>query len=83
MEKYFDADYEPASPSTHDLVNKLSIILGHCDLLRDQLKAGSPSANRVCAIQEVVRGMAMELNEYQCQLAEWTRSAGVQKQRVT
>ena len=35
----------------HDLVNQLAVIVGHCDLLSDDLKQGSQSAKRVVAIQ--------------------------------
>jgi hypothetical protein len=30
----------------HDLVNKLAVIVGHCDLVRDHLKEGSQHAKR-------------------------------------
>jgi hypothetical protein len=63
----------------HDLVNQLAVIVGHCGLLSDDLKKGSQSAKRVVAIQEIGREMAKELNEYQCQLSESARSAGMQK----
>jgi hypothetical protein len=79
MEKSFEASNEFVQPVTRDLANKLAVIVGHCDLLREHLKAGSRSAKRVDAIQEIARGMAKELNEYQCRLAEWSRSAGIQK----
>jgi hypothetical protein len=35
------------------LVNQLAVIVGHCDLLGDDLKKGSQSATRVVAIQEI------------------------------
>jgi hypothetical protein len=54
----------------HDLVNQLAVIVGHCDLLRDDLTQGSQSAKRVVAIQEIGRGMAQELNEYQIRTVE-------------
>jgi hypothetical protein len=57
-------------PMVRDLVNKLAVISGHCDLLRHRLKAGSECAKRARAIQEIARGMAEGLNEYQCQLTE-------------
>ena len=79
MGNSFDEVYRPTSPATHDLVNKLAVIVGHCDLLSEHLKAGSPSAKRVGSIQEIARGMAKELNEYQCQLAECARNAEVKK----
>jgi|ERR1700691_5321299 len=82
MEKSFAVGYRLTSPLTHDLVNKLAVIVGHCDLLGEHLKAGSPSAKRVDSIQEIARGMAKELNEYQCQLAECARSAEMKKRGV-
>jgi len=82
MGKSFDVGYQLTSPLTHDLVNKLAVIVGHCDLLSEHLKAGSPSAKRVGSIQEIARGMAQELNQYQCQLAECARSAEVKKRGV-
>jgi ATP/maltotriose-dependent transcriptional regulator MalT len=75
MKNSFDVGYRPTSPLTHDLVNKLAVIMGHCDLLAEHLKAGSPCAKRVDSIQEIARGMAKELNEYQCTLAQCARSA--------
>jgi hypothetical protein len=79
MEKSFEAGYELVQPLTRDLVNELAVIVGHCDLLRKHLKVGSRSAKRVDTIQEIAREMARELNDYQCRLAEWMRSTGMQK----
>jgi hypothetical protein len=66
----------------HDLVNQLAVIVGHCDLLSDDLKQGSQSAKRVTAIQEIGRGMAQELNEYQHRLSKSVRRVGMQKRDV-
>jgi hypothetical protein len=66
----------------HDLVNKLAVIVGHCDLLSDNLKQGSKSAKRVIAIQEIGRDMAKELNQYQYGLSKSVRSVGMQKRDV-
>jgi hypothetical protein len=82
MEKSSEVGYELNRPLVHDLVNKLAVIVGHCDLLGEHLKAGSPSAKRVSAIQEIARGMAKELNEHQCRLSECARSAEIEKLRV-
>jgi hypothetical protein len=62
-----------------DLVNHLAVIVGHCDLLSDQLKAESQCARRVSAIQEIAQAMAKELNEYQCRQVESDRSARMRK----
>jgi hypothetical protein len=69
MEKSVDGRLELTLPMLRDLVNKLAVISGHCDLLGDDLKEGSQCAKRVGAIQEIARGMAKGLNEYQCQLS--------------
>jgi hypothetical protein len=82
MEKSSGVGHELTGPLVHDLVNKLAVIVGHCDLMSEHLKAGSPSAKRVGAIQEIARGMAKELNEYQCRLSECARSAETEKRGV-
>jgi hypothetical protein len=62
-----------------DLLNKLAVISGHCDLLRDHLKEGSLCAKRVSALQEIAREMAKELNEYDYQLLESARGARIEE----
>ena len=79
MENSIDVPRDLDLPMVRDLVNKLAVISGHCDLLRDRLKAGSQCAKRVGAIQEIARGMAKGLNEYQGQLSESPPSAGSQE----
>ena len=63
METPVDAIRDSAV-SLHDFVNKLAVIIGHCDLLGDNLKAGSPSTKHVTAIKEIAQGMAAELAGY-------------------
>jgi hypothetical protein len=63
----------------HDLVNKLAVIVGHCDLVSDHLKEGSQCAKRVSAVQDIAREMAKELNEYHGQVLEAARSAGTEE----
>jgi hypothetical protein len=79
MENSIDVPRDLALPTVRDLVNKLAVISGHCDLLRDRLKAGSQCAERVGAIQEIAQGMAQGLNEYQYQLSESAPSAGIEE----
>jgi hypothetical protein len=79
MENSIDVPSEMALPMVRDLVNKLAVISGHCDLLRDRLKAGSQCAERVGAIQEIAQGMAKGLNEYQCQLSGSNPSARIEE----
>jgi hypothetical protein len=66
----------------HDLVNQLAVIVGHCDLVSDDLKQGSQAANRLVAIREIGQRMAQELNEYQYRLSKSVRSVGTQKRDV-
>jgi hypothetical protein len=66
----------------HDLVNKLSVIIGHCDLLRDRLKAGLRCSRRVDVIHTTAQSMANDLNDHQCRVAEAARRARVRKQDV-
>jgi hypothetical protein len=73
---------ELALPTVRDLVNSLAVIVGHCDLLRDQIEAESQSGRRIHAVREIAQGMAKELNDYQCQLLESARRAGRQKRGV-
>jgi len=74
MEKSTKVGHELTRSLVGDLVNKLAVIVGHCDLLSEHLKEGSQSAKNVGAIHEIAQEMAKELIEYQF-LAEWSRSA--------
>jgi hypothetical protein len=82
MENSIEVPHDLALTTVRDLVNKLAVISGHCDLISDRLNAGSQCAKRVGAIQEIARGMAKELNEYQCQLRESARTTQMQKRDV-
>ena len=82
MEKSNEVGHELTPPLVHDLVNKLAVIVGHCELLSDHLKTGSQSAQRVISIQEIAHGMANELNKFQCRRPDWPRSADVKRRGV-
>jgi len=60
----------------HDMVNKLSAILGQCDLLIEVTEAGTEPANRLAVIRDIAESAAKELNEYQRKVATETRKAG-------
>ena len=66
----------------HDLIDQLAVIVGHCDLVSDDLRQGSQAANQVLAIREIGQGMVQELNEYQHRLSKSVRSVGTQKSDV-
>jgi hypothetical protein len=61
-----------------DLVNKLAVISGQCDLLSDHLKEGSQCAKRVIAIRGIAREMAKDLDEYHHKMLE-SRSTRIEE----
>lgn len=63
----------PGCLLAHDLVNKLSVIIGNCELLDKLVEPGSECSRRLGLIRNVAQGMAKELNEHQCKLSEATR----------
>jgi hypothetical protein len=78
MERSIDPRLKLTLSMLRDLVNKLAVISGHCDLLSDHLKDGSQCAQRVSAVQDIAREMAKDLDEYYHQLLE-SRSTGIEE----
>ena len=66
--------YEPACLLAHRLVDKLSIIIGHCDLVSEEVEPGSECAKRLELIHSVAAEMAKELSVHQCRVSEAVRS---------
>jgi hypothetical protein len=76
MEKSTRGCHEPGCLLAHDLVNKLSVIIGNCDLLmseqmQEQVQTGSECAKRLRLIHDAAQGIARELNEHQLQFTFW------------
>ena len=59
---------EPACLLAHELVNKVSIIIGFCELLVSD-PTGPKSAERLETIHNTAKGMAERINAHQCRLA--------------
>jgi hypothetical protein len=59
---------QPACMAAHHLVNQLSAIVGHCDLLIEMTEHGTEQARRIAAIREIANTAVRELTEYQRQL---------------
>jgi hypothetical protein len=57
----------------HELVNKLSVVVGYCDLLRDHVPDDSPGQVLLRKIREMAKTMAEELNAHQCSIETLTR----------
>jgi len=76
----------------HDLYNKLSVILGCCELLEDVAEAGSECAKRLGTIRDAAHAMSRELQRRHCRPPEkeairtgpWIRSPAIlgRRQRV-
>ena len=66
----------------YELIDKLTIIVGNCDLLREQMETGSVDSKRLDSIRGMAKEITKELSECQCRLLEAVRSAGGQKPYV-
>jgi len=73
--------YQPSCLLAHDLVNRLSVIIGHCDLLEEETEEDSGCAKRLRLIKEIARSIAKELNQHQCALDGVLRSGVVKQTR--
>jgi len=64
------AHHEPASIVAHNLVNKLSAIVGFCDLLYEKIEkdADPESAKQIGLIHDLAKSAAQELIEHQSEL---------------
>jgi len=58
----------PVCMLAHEMINRLSVIVGNCDLMGTKIPADSECAKRLSAIRESARIMAAELNRHQCEL---------------
>jgi len=61
--------YQPDCPIAHDLINQLSAMVGHCDLLLERMPQDPALLNRALMIQKIAKSMAEQLGKLQCDLA--------------
>jgi hypothetical protein len=67
--------HAPACMLAHQMINKVSAIIGHCDLFLEKTEPGTPHANRISVIREIAQTAVKELVEHQQQVeAETQRS---------
>jgi hypothetical protein len=64
------------------LIDKLTVIVGNCDLLREGMESRPADARRLDLIRSMAKEIAKELGGCQCRLLEAVRSAGGQKHYV-
>lgn len=60
--------YRPECPLAHELINKLSVIVGHCDLLVEQVTERTPAFDRALLIRNLAKSVAEELGQLECDL---------------
>jgi hypothetical protein len=58
----------------HDLLNRISIIMGNCDLASQNTPANSENAKHISIIRENARMMALELSNHMDELSEQFRT---------
>ena len=81
MEKSNRECYQPACHFAHHLIDKLSLIVGSCDLASDQTEPGTEYAKHLALIRDTAKEIARELIVHQRQLPEASRKE-VQKHLV-
>ena len=59
----------------HALLNRLSVIVGNCDLASEKVQEGSELATRLSDIRKAAQSMANELKGHQCELTTSQRSS--------
>jgi hypothetical protein len=60
--------YRPECPLAHELINKLSVIVGHCELLVEQVTERTPAFDRALLIRNLAKSVAKELGRIECDL---------------
>jgi hypothetical protein len=81
MEKSNRESYQPTCLFAHHLINKLSTIVGSCDLASEQVEPGTEYAKHLAFIRNTAKQIARELIVHQRQLTEASRKE-VQKDLV-
>lgn len=67
----------------HNLLNRISVIMGNCDLVNENTPAGSENAKLLSLIRENARWMATELSRYQSELFVLTSTERIDKNHRT
>jgi hypothetical protein len=62
------SNHQPSCNLAHDLVNKLSIIVGNCDLIKEQAEDSPVCRQRLQIIRRIAMEMATALQQHQCNL---------------
>lgn len=66
--------HDPACMVAHNMMNKLSDIIGYCDLIMEKVEPGTELERRIGMIRKIAEGAAKELREHQAQAEEQGRA---------
>ena len=70
--------YQPLCLLSHDVINKVSVIIGNCDLLTKEAVDGSEEARRLLLIRDVAKSIAEQLNQHHCEIEAMIRTLTTQ-----
>jgi hypothetical protein len=79
MEKLVGGRHQPVCMLAHDLLNKLSVIIGVCDILTEHAESNPECAKRLAVINDTAKSMAKELASHECQLYDMVRTGREQQ----
>ena len=68
MEKSNGRFVVPGCALTYSLLDRLTVIVGHCELMGATVSADSSSSKHLSIIRQAAQSMAAELKDYQCEL---------------
>jgi hypothetical protein len=66
-------NYQPGCLLAHDLLNKLTTILGACELLKDKAESDPECMRRLLTIKDTAKSIATDLQQHQCHLEDAVR----------
>ena len=70
MSKFIEASHERQRLFIHNLANKLSVLIGTCDLLAEKIPDNSPLRRQVSTIQSAAAAMAAEIDAFRSEERE-------------
>lgn len=76
MQQSIKSNYQPDCPLAHSLINKLAVIVGHCDLLVEKTPDNSPLFARVRLVRDLAKEVGAEIGQLQCDLARLRTTNG-------
>jgi hypothetical protein len=77
MEETSRSNYQPDCPLAHDLINKLAVIVGQCDLLVEKTPKDSPLLKQTLLVRDLAKAVGSELGQLQCDLARLRTTNGL------